>query len=354
MNNIQSTEEIYQSLLATFMRESGITLQEHGEMAVRLYAIAAQIHGMQYQVHWTLEQCFPHTASGSYLDKHAFVRGLSRREATFARGKIRFSLDTTQTTAVDIPEGTVCMTAGTVRFATLESASIPAGESSVEVPAEALAEGEGSNVLAGSIRIMAVAPVGIASCSNPEAFTGGAQTEDDSQLRERILDSYQRMPNGANVAYYEREALSVPQVAAVNVIPRARGRGTVDIIVSSVQGQPETALVEAVQAHLQKQREIAVDVKTRAPEEISLSLEVYLTLKSGVLAPPIVEAVKETLSTHFDGRQLGQSVLLAKLGQLIFAVDGVENYHIVSPAEDVLVQRGQLPRLDDLQVEVRA
>ena len=56
----------------------------------------------------------------------------------------------------------------------------------------------------------------------------------------------------------------------------------------------------------------------------------------------------------FSGGLLGKNVLRAKLGNLIYAVDGVENYELVLPGQDVAVQRGQLPVLRSLTVEAMA
>ena len=57
------------------------------------------------------------------------------------------------------------------------------------------------------------------------------------------------------------------------------------------------------------------------------------------------------LRAWFDGSLLGQDVLLAQIGQKIFAVDGVANYQIQGPVNDVTVGRGQLPVLGKLSVE---
>ena len=43
----------------------------------------------------------------------------------------------------------------------------------------------------------------VTACTNPAAFTGGSDEEDDETLRARVLESYQRLPNGANTAWYE-------------------------------------------------------------------------------------------------------------------------------------------------------
>ena len=76
-----------------------------------------------------------------------------------------------------------------------------------------------------------------------------------------------------------------------------------------------------------------------------------LQAQSGQNAGQVRNAVKETICASFDGTRLGQDVLLAKLGQLIYSVPGVENYAIVSPAADVTVTDQQLPALSTLSVE---
>lgn len=350
---MKSITEIYEEMRELFGQETGMTLHPGSEMAVRLYAIAAQIYGLYAQNKWTLEQCSPQSARGDYLDKHAALRGLCRKPASKAQGKLRFAVESQQTEALKIPAGTICMTAGMVRFEATQEAVLPTGSLWVDVSAQAVEEGEGGNVPSGSVRLMSVAPVGISTCTNPVAFVGGAGEEGEESLRRRIMDSYQRMPNGANAAYYEREAKTIPQVVAVNVIGRARGRGTVDVVVSGANGNPGAEVIAAVQAHLQTQREIAVDVQTRAPTELFLDLTVQLTCKPGADTKAIKLEVEQLLLAYFDGNRLGESVLRAKLGHLMFSVVGVENCLVLSPSADVIVQPGQLPKLRTMRVEVQ-
>lgn len=47
-----------------------------------------------------------------------------------------------------------------------------------------------------------------------------------------------RMPNGANAAFYQQEALSFPEVAAATVVARPRGVGTVDVFLATAAGLP--------------------------------------------------------------------------------------------------------------------
>ncbi len=326
-------------------------LQGTGELAVRLYALAAQVYGLYQEAEWTRRQCFPHTATGEALDRHAFLRGLTRQGAVRAEGKLEFSLSRGAGVDLVIPKGTVCMTAGLVAFETLEEGTIPAGRLATEVAARAVLPGPGGNVGAGSIRTMAVAPAGVAFCTNPGAFTGGRGEEEDEALRARVLASFRRLPNGTNAAYYEQEALAVEGVAAVNVLPKHRGLGTVDLYIAGSGGMPSDSLVERVQGVLEEKREIAVDLKVLAPQGVTVDVLVSVTAGKQEETETVKQAVRRAVETWFDGRMLGRKLLLADLRQVIYGVEGVANYRIDAPANDVPVTEGQLPVLGQLSVE---
>ena len=219
-----TVEELYGQMVDTFQRETGLALAGDGDMAVRLYAVAAQLYALYVQADWVGRQCFPQTAQGDYLDKHAQLRGLERRAATAAVGVLSFETDHPPEADLSIPEGTVCMTAAQVRFETTEAGVLKAGQTSAQVRARAVEPGAAGNAAAGTVRAMAVAPGGGGRGTNPEAFSGGLDAEGDESLRERVLETFRRMPNGANAAFYQQEALSFPEVAAATVVARPRGR----------------------------------------------------------------------------------------------------------------------------------
>ena len=345
-----TVDEIYREMAETFEAETGTALRGDGDMAVRLYAVAAQIYGLYVQAEWVDRQCFPQTAAGEFLDMHAQLRGLTRRAATAAQGVIRFSAAAAAPTDLSIPEGTVCLTAGAVRFETTQAAVLAAGEMAVDVPAQAVEPGAEGNAAAGAIRAMAVAPVGVSACTNPAGFTGGTDEEDDEALRLRVLETYQRMPNGANAAFYQQGAMSFPQVAAATVIPRPRGVGSVDVVIATAAGTPDQSLLAEVEDYFEARREIAVDVQVKAPEVESITVTARIRPAAGRDGAAVRQAAEEAVQSWFDGRLLGRDVLRAKLGDLIFSVDGVENYVLDAPAADVTVDSGTLPRLASVTV----
>ena len=300
---MKTVDEIFGEMLVCFGERTGMEVDQGCDLAVRLYAAAAQIYALYLQADWVARQAFPQTAEGDYLDLHAHLRGLERKQASHAAGTLRFFADQ----------------AALVRFETTRAAVLPAGQLQVDVPARALLAGSAGNAAAGTVLSMAVAPVGIRRCDNPEPFLGGSDGETDSELRKRVLDTFQRLPNGANAAFYEQGALSFDEVAAASVLPRSRGIGTVDVVVSTHSGQADPALLEQLQTYFQSRREIAVDVQVRAPEQVKVDVTVRIQPAEGSDRETVAAGVEAAVRNWFSGERLGKPVLLAQLYSLVFS-----------------------------------
>ena len=337
--------EIYEQMRGTFAQRAGFVPSEGCDSAVRLYALAAELQSLLMQADWVLDQSFPQTAQGMYLDYHAETRGITRGAAEKAAGVIRFAAADKVTAACPIEKSTVCMTAEGVRFETTEDAAIAVGIQWVDVPAQAAEAGAGGNVSAGTVTLLSAMPVGVVQCTNPTAFSGGCDAESDEALRGRVLASYQRLPNGANAAYYEQEAMRYPGVAAAKAVGRARGIGTVNVVIATHAGVPDAALLAAVETDLQKKREIAVDVKVLAPAVETVAVTAALKAAPGYTFAEAKAGAQSALEALFTGELLGKSVTTARLLTLLCGVEGVENVHLTAPAADVAVDATELPML---------
>ena len=342
--------EIYEQMRGTFAQRAGFVPSEGCDSAVRLYALAAELQSLLMQADWVLDQSFPQTAQGTYLDYHAETRGITRGAAEKAAGTLRFAAADKVTAACPIEKGTVCMTAEGVRFETTEDAAIAVGSQWVDVPAQAAEAGAGGNVIAGTVTLLSAMPVGVVQCTNPTAFSGGCDAESDEALRGRVLASYQRLPNGANAAYYEQEAMRYPGVAAAKAVGRARGIGTVNVVIATHAGVPDAALLAAVETDLQKKREIAVDVKVLAPAVETVAVTAALKVAPGYTFAEAKAGAQSALEALFTGELLGKSVTTARLLTLLCGVEGVENVHLTAPAADVAVGSTELPMLGTVTI----
>ena len=277
-------------------------------------------------------------------------RGITRAAAEKAVGTLRFAAADKVTAACPIEKGTVCMTAEGVRFETTEDAAIAVGSQWADVPAQAVEAGAGGNVIAGTVTLLSAMPVGVVQCTNPAAFSGGCDAESDEALRGRVLASYQRLPNGANAAYYEQEAMRYPGVAAAKAVGRARGIGTVNVVIATHAGVPDAALLAAVEMDLQKKREIAVDVKVLAPTVETVAVTAALKAAPGYTFAEAKAGAQSALEALFTGELLGKSVTTARLLTLLCGVEGVENVHLTAPAADVAVGSTELPMLGTVTI----
>ena len=346
----KTIDSIYEEMLAVFGEVSGYLPSTSCDLAARLYAAAAQIQGLYLQAQWLLDQSFPQTASGVYLEQHAQLRGISRGVATRAVGKLRFGITEAVSGDLAVKSGTVCMTAAGVRFATTEDAVLEAGQLYVDVPAAALEPGKQGNAAAGAVNIMAAMPVGIKACTNPEAFSGGDDAEDDETLRKRLLDSYLRLPNGGNAAYYEQTALSRAGVAAAAAVGRPRGVGSVDLYIAADAGIPDAELLAEVNDYLQEKREISVDLRVLAPTPREVDISVAVQPAVGFTFEEARADADAALRGVFTGSMLGQSITLAFLGNLLYDLDSVQNYRFYAPSADLTGDPTVLPCLGSVSI----
>ena len=345
---MKEVSEIYRGMLDVFTEKTGFSMEDSADLAVRLYAAAAQLQTLYIYADWALAQSFPQTAAGEYLDRHAALRGLARKAGEKAHGVLRFRMDLTREDDVSIPAGTVCSTAGLVRFVTLEDAVIEAGSLYADAPAQAESAGSAGNAAVQTVTVLTQAPVGVAGVTNPAAFAGGSDGETDEALRQRVLDSFVRLPNGANAAFYEQRALSHAGVRAVSVIPRESGIGTVGVVIAADGGIPDAALVAEVQADIQKVREIAVDVTVRAPTAQVVNVTAKLKPKAGVAFATAKAAVTSAVRAYFTGALLGRRLYRAALGDVIYGTGLVENYTLSAPGSDLAGAADRLPVLGAL------
>lgn len=347
---MKTMETIYEEMKATYGSLANLTPSDGGDLELRLYAAAAQLYSLWEHADFVLRQGFPQTATGKYLDYHGEIRDIGRRAASYAVGSLRFSLKESVDRDIMIPVGTACTNAAGTVFETVSEASIPAGSLYCDVPAQAVLPGIEGNVPADSIIYMVLAPVGVAKCTNPNAFTDGSAAESDDSFRQRILSTYRRLPNGANIAYYETQALNVDGVAAVSVMPKARGVGTVDIVIASESGMPSQTLIDTVQEKLENLRELCVDLKVLAPSELGINITASITVDKNYDADAVCQTVRSAIREYFSGERLGESVFRSKLSNIIYNVEGVMNYNLRVPSGDVNIAKNVLPKIGTLNI----
>jgi len=345
---MKTCEALYAEMKQHYCEKTGFSMADTADLAVRLHACAAQLESLYRYADWCVQQAFPQTAVGENLDRQGQLRALSRNGGFPAMGQLVFSVPTALGYDLAIEEGTVCCTAGLMRFVTIERGVIPAGSLSCSIAAMAEEKGEAGNVEANTITVLTLAPAGVTACTNPEPFEGGTDAEDDEHFRERILSSYASLPNGANAEWYRQRAMDYDGVAAATVLPRVNGVGTVGVIIAAETGVPDQALIDEVRWGLQAAREIAVDVTVTGPQVVPVHLQASLKPKAGVGFDAACSQAEQAVRKTLSGGQLGKSVYKSGLIAAIMATGAVDNCTISSPAADLILDAKQLAVLQDV------
>lgn len=352
MNNETEYKALLQKMEDTYFSLTGAKVEDASDIGIRFKVLAKEVEELLNQLEELNRQAFPQTATGEALELHALQRGLQRKGAVAAKGAAVFLRNTPADRDIEIPQGTVVATAGNpgTRFATVETVVMKAGQQEVQSMVACTVAGAKGNAAAGAVCSMVTPVPGIQTVTNRGPITGGTAKEDDEALRARLLGTYLNITNGTNSAFYKGIVSAYDEVSSVNVIPRARGTGTVDIIVYGEAADQN--FLEELKARLQEMKEINVDilVEKAQPRPVDLSLKIAVT--ENVSLEDMKAACKERIAGFFEGIAVGQPLVLTHLGRELMEESGLYNYHILSPAGDVTPTQRQKITLGKMEISL--
>lgn len=340
---------------SAYERESNAQFDEASDIAIRLKVLAGEIYNAEVNLEWIKRQMFIETATGESLDYFARQRGLERKKATKAWGEVTFYIDEVTDHSISIPMGTVVATAGEepLRFVTTEDEEITQGNTLVSIYAEAEKAGSSGNVAVGEITVAVSVPAEVDSVKNRVKFIDGADAESDEELRERIRDSYLKLPNGTNAAYYEQLALTVDGITKAGAVGKVRGTGTVDVYVSGNGVVAQAAAVAAAQTLIRSKRELNVDVLVSAASMVSYDLDVTLYKKGEYSADEVKQRCTEAFTKYINSLDIGARLYLSGLGKALLDTGCIENYEFNATMGDMTLAKSQCFTVGNIDILVK-
>lgn len=125
---------------------------------------------------------------GADLDDFVLLFGFARLAAQRASGIVTLSRPTVADQDYPIPAGTQVTTASSspVVFATIAPAILALGQSSVDVPVQAVVGGIGGNLAANTLTRIGTPLTGVSTATNASPTSGGANPESDLALIDRF------------------------------------------------------------------------------------------------------------------------------------------------------------------------
>ena len=347
---MKTYEQLLAAMEETYSSLTGFSPNDASDIGIRLKVLATICSDFYQELARLQRDLFAQTATGTYLDMHAQTRGLSRKQAVPSVGTLRFSRDTAALSDIVIPEGTLCACTGSsqFRFITTRHAILKKGEVSIDVSAQSQSGGEDTNVAANTVTVLVTPPQGISRVTNPFPFTGGAPEETDARLRKRLLDSYRSISNGTNAAFYNNLALQTDSVSSAHVIPRARGRGTVDVIIAGESGTASQELVRQLQEEMEGQREINVDVQVQSAAILPVNLSLAFRCNTGYDPEETAQACTDRIGQTLHSYEIAKPLYLCDLYAILHGMPQLLSYTFPGFSE-IVPEETEILRLNQVK-----
>ena len=219
-NEEVSQESILEDLIGYYqsLTESGKSkiddFHEGSEVRNLLEVLSHLAYNILEEQNNTLSNHFINTAEGEYLDLLGANPNvnLPRVQGTTSTGLVKFSIPEALSEELTIPADTT-VSDGEVEFVTVEDGTISIGDLYTYVPVECTVDGVDGNVPVGAITVCELSDFTVV---NEDAFTNGADFEEDEDYRQRLLD-FVREDNFGSRGWYENQILSINGVHDINV-----------------------------------------------------------------------------------------------------------------------------------------
>ena len=325
---VPTLEEIRASILRDYQTYyPNADTSEDSDAYARASSLAACAEGIYAHQKWLIKQFFPDTADTEFLEKHAGLRGLRRRNATYAAGK---GATISGNPDAVIAVGLQIKTEDGRFYETTESAVISSGGTAV-VAVRSLATGAVQNIKTATKGSFMAAPVGVSTDVVLNDVVGATNAESDSSLLERLLNRIRRPAAGGNKYDYKDWALEVDGVEQAYVYPLRRGLGTVDIAITADNGVPSDDTVRRAQEYIDQERPVtAKESKVVKPDVTKVNFNIQVKI-SGVALNDIKTAINNALRDYFNGLIPGDDLIVSQCEAVINNLIGVVDRRFIAP-----------------------
>lgn len=339
----KTIEQVRQEMVAdyeSFISEATgqtVTLDRSSVHRMELYAAAAQIYQAMQYIDRQGKQSILKYSYSDFLDNLAAFKGVTRNPATPATTTLRFTLSVERDTAIGIPQGTRVSTAGSIYFSTDVYAEIPAGSTTVDVPATCTVAGTDGNGFAAGELATIVDPIPyVASVTNTTATEGGAEIESDDDLAERVFlapGAYSTAgPEDGYLYHAKAYSAAIGDVVATS----DQAAGTVDIVFIMADGStPGEEMIEGLEGYMQGKtiRPMTDLVRVAAPQEVqyTINLTYYINRSDSAKAVTIQAAVAQAVADYQTWqRAIGRDINPSKLVAMVMEA-GAKRVTVTAP-----------------------
>ncbi|MEG1870197.1 MAG: baseplate J/gp47 family protein [Oscillospiraceae bacterium] len=349
---MNSYEQILAQMTDKYAELTGIKPQDASDVGIRMKVLAYQIYSLESSLEQMEKQLLPQTAQGEYLEKHAVQRGIKRKLGTAATGEVVFTRSGMSVGEITIPIGSIVATLGedSVRYSVTKTVLMAANASTVTAGIVCTETGSRGNATPNTIKLLITPISGVDIVNNAVSTNGGTDQESDQRLRDRLLKSYANISNGSNTAYYLKEALSYEGIGFAGVIPRSRGRGTVDVVVHGTGGAASNAIITGLRDKLAEKREVNVDVAVVAATIKSIDITVTLAPKQGFNFTQLKEIANQKITDYINNLTVAKPLYQSSLTAIVMGIEGMANCTTVITGGDIYPLKTEIIRTGTIAI----
>ena len=296
------------------------------------YGIEAE--SIYKSLEYWVNQTFIDTATeDEFIDYHAMLFGVTRKQGTKARGEITITgkADTT------ITAGAIVLKTDSTKYKLLYDTTIAFnGKAVAEV--ECLQIGEIGNCAIGEIINFEISNADIFTVTNEKAFTNGYEKEPNDSLISRAKERILKPAHSGNIYDYEKWAKEIDGVGKVLVEPLWNGNGTVRVRISNYNNTlADSELIRKVKKRIEQidGRPVGADVTVASfdGKNISISVSVILSpgLKLNTVSDRISSKIKQMIKDNSALYTLNNKEILSinRVEKIALSIDGVEDCKVL-------------------------
>lgn len=320
-------DEIRQAILRDVKSlEPQADIEVDSDYYARASALASVAEGIHARQNWMLKQFFPDTADSDYLEKHAALRGIYRKNATYASGR---GARVSGLNGSTIEAGKQIATKDGRFYEVVEPAIIQDGTALLLV--RSLEKGVKQNMTIETPAVFLSAPIGVQSDCVLLDVTGGTEPESDASLLNRLLRRIRRPPAGGNKYDYVEWAEEVDGVSSAYVYPLRRGLGTVDIAITSDNGLPSDEIIAKTQRYIDEVRPVtAKEARVIKPSATAIDFEIQVKLANRSLAE-MQSDIHQALSRYFNNLVPADDLIISQCEAVVSDLIGVVDRRFLRP-----------------------
>ncbi|MQB17504.1 phage tail protein [Pseudomonas lactis] len=298
---------------------------------VRSAAVASAIEGLYQKLAWLYRQIFPDTADEEELIHSAGLRGVFRKDPVAATGTAALK----GTSGVELLIGATLRHVVTGELFTAKTSAKIGTNGTAMVLVEAQTVGVALNDITGDL-VLTSPPLGMdSSATFTGKTTGGEDEEKIESLLARYLDILRSPPAGGADYDYRRWALEVEGVADAKVIPKRRGGGTVDVVITASNGTPSAKVIAACLTHIQSLCSVIVDVWVYAPTIRTVDSTAKIELAPDFTMADVQAAAQKAYSILLGALKPGESLKRSQIEAMINNLAGVLDRSVTTPTGNV-------------------